>query len=92
MKPNVKKECLKRMSYLKGHLDGVRKMIEKDAYCIDIIKQNKGVINALHKVNELILGSHFDTCVVGAALGKSKKKQRSMVRELMGIYKASNYI
>ncbi len=92
MKPVVKKECLKRMSYLKGHLDGIKKMVEKDAYCIDIIKQNKAVINALHKVNELILGSHFDTCVVGASLGKNKRKQRSMVQELMGIYKTSNNI
>ena len=90
MKPNVKKECLKRMNYLKGHLDGIKKMIEKDAYCIDVIKQNKAVINALHKVNELILGSHFNTCVVGASLGKNKKKQRNMVQELMGIYKTSN--
>lgn len=92
MKQNVKKECLKRMNYLRGHLEGVRKMIEKDSYCIDIIKQNKGVISALHKVNELILGSHFDTCVVGASLGKNKSKQRGMVQELMGIYKTSNKI
>jgi DNA-binding FrmR family transcriptional regulator len=90
MKPTAKKECLKRMNYLKGHLDGIKKMLEKDSYCIDIIKQNKAVINALHKVNELILASHFDTCVVGAALSKNKKKQRSMVNELIGIYKTSN--
>lgn len=92
MKPAIKKECLKRMNYLKGHLDGVRKMVEKDAYCIDVIKQNKAVINALYKVNELILGSHFDTCVVGASLGRNKKKQKGMVKELMGIYKTSNKI
>lgn len=92
MKPNVKKECLKRMSYLKGHLDGIKKMIEKDAYCIDVIKQNKAVINALHKVNELILGSHFDTCVMGASLGKNKKRQQAMTKELLGIYKTSSKI
>lgn len=92
MKANVKKECLKRMNYLKGHLNGVRKMIEKDAYCIDIIKQNKAVINALHKVNEMILGSHFDTCVMGASLGKNKKRQRAMTEELLGIYKMSNKV
>lgn len=80
------------MNYLKGHLSGVKKMIENDAYCIDIIKQNRAVINALHKVNELILGSHFDTCVIGAAFGKSRKKQKDMMRELMGIYKTSNNI
>lgn len=90
MKPAVKKECLKRMNYLKGHLDGVKKMLEGDAYCIDIIKQNKAVINALHKVNELILGSHLDTCVMNVSLGKSKNKQRAMANELLGIYKTSN--
>lgn len=92
MKPAIKKECLKRMNYLKGHLDGVKKMLEADAYCIDVIKQNRAVINALHKVNELILGSHFDTCVVGASFGKNKNRQRAMVQELMGIYKTSNKI
>ncbi|MEO0084651.1 MAG: metal-sensitive transcriptional regulator [candidate division WOR-3 bacterium] len=92
MKPNIKKECLKRMNYLKGHLDGVRKMIENDAYCIDIIKQNKAVINALHKVNELILSSHLDTCVMSASLGKNKKKQKELTKELIEIYKTSNHI
>lgn len=92
MKPAIKKECLKRMNYLKGHLEGVRKMIENDAYCIDIIKQNRAVINALHKVNELILGSHFDTCVVGAALSKKRKEQKKMINELIGIYKTGNNI
>ncbi len=67
-------------------------MLEADAYCIDVIKQNRAVINALHKVNELILGSHFDTCVVGASFGKNKNRQRAMVQELMGIYKTSNKI
>ncbi len=92
MKPSVKKECLKRMNYLKGHLEGVKRMLEKDAYCIDIIKQNRAVINALHKINELILASHFDTCVVGAALSKNRKKQRSLVNELIDIYKTGNNI
>lgn len=75
-----------------GHLEGIKKMIEKDTYCIDVIKQNKGVINALHKVNELILGSHFNTCVLGASSGGSKKQRKDMVQELMGIYKTSNKI
>lgn len=92
MKLNIKKECLKRMNYLRGHLEGVHRMIEEDHYCIDIIKQNKAVINALHKVNELILGSHFDTCVMGVSLGKNKKRQKEMTKELLGIYKTSNHI
>lgn len=92
MKPNVKKECLKRMNYLRGHLEGVKKMIEGDAYCIDIIKQNRAVTNALHKVNELILSSHFDTCVVGTAFSKNRKKQKKMINELIEIYKTGNNI
>lgn len=92
MKPAIKKECLKRMNYLNGHLDGIKKMLEKDAYCIDVIKQNKAVINALHKVNELILSSHLDTCVMNVSLGRNKNKQRAMAEELLGIYKTSNKV
>ena len=92
MQESTKKESLKRMSYAKGHLEGVIKMIEEDKYCIDVIKQNKAVINALHKVNEIILAGHFDTCVLGASLSKNKKKQKEMIEELIGIYKTSNRI
>ncbi len=89
MKANVKKDCLKRLNYLAGHLNGVKKMLEEDRYCIDVIQQNLGVISALHKINERILRNHFDTCVSRAIKFGSKKEKEKALAELMDIFKRS---
>lgn len=87
MKTNTKKDCLKRLNYLIGHLNGVKKMASEDRYCVDIIQQNLGVIAALHKVNERILKSHFDTCVSRAIKFGTKKEREKTLKELMDIFK-----
>ena len=38
-----KADVLKRMAYIEGHLRGIRKMIETDQYCVDILKQTYAV-------------------------------------------------
>lgn len=75
-------ELLHRMSYLIGHLQGVRKMIERDAYCIDVVTQNLGVIAALKKVNEKLLASHIDHCVVDAIRGEDVTEREAKLQEL----------
>lgn len=77
------------MNYLSGHLDGVKKMIEKDKYCIDIILQNEAVISAIKKVNELILENHLSTCVTEAIKGKKEKERKKKIKELLEIFKNS---
>ena len=89
MEEKKKKQIINRVSYLSGHLKGVKKMIEEDKYCIDIIKQNEAVIAALHKVNEMILENHLDTCVTEAIKGKSESERREKINELLEIYKNS---
>ncbi|MEK7627064.1 MAG: metal-sensing transcriptional repressor [Patescibacteria group bacterium] len=87
MQKNIKKECLKRMQYLRGHLDGVCRMIEGDQYCINIIQQNLGVISALHKVNEKLLLSHLEHCVTVAVKSSNAKSRKKVFKEILEIYK-----
>ncbi len=87
MKISVKKDCGKRLNYLIGHLQGVKKMLDEDRYCIDIIQQNLGVISALHKVNECILKNHFETCVSDAIKFGDKKRREKVLGELIDIFK-----
>ncbi|MEW6407611.1 MAG: metal-sensing transcriptional repressor [Patescibacteria group bacterium] len=83
----VKKEVLNRTNYILGHLRAVKKMIEREEYCIDIIHQNAAVCEAIKKVSELILENHLNTCVTGAIRGKSEKERRKKLKELLEIYK-----
>jgi len=80
-----KRVLIKRMNYLIGHLQGVKKMVDEDAYCIDIITQNLGVISALKKVNELILKDHLDHCLVDAIRSDNVAERQEKLQELQAV-------
>jgi len=58
-----KQEVLKRLKYIEGHLNGIRKMIEEDQYCVDILRQTYAVRKAIEKLETVILEGHLHTCV-----------------------------
>jgi len=86
----MKKQILNRMNYFSGHLEGVKKMIKNDKYCIEIIKQNEAVIAAIKKASQLILENHLNTCVTEAIKGKSSKEREKKIKELLELFKNSD--
>lgn len=89
MKRIFKKQILNRMNYLSGHIEGIKRMVKDEKYCIDIIQQNEAVIAAIKKVNEMILENHLNTCVTQAIKGKSEKERKKKIKELLEIFKNS---
>ena len=59
--PDAKHDALNRLSYIEGHLRGIRKMIEDDQCCIDVLKQSFAVRCAIQKFEEVLLRNHLDT-------------------------------
>lgn len=57
------KSLLNRLSRLQGQIGGVRKMIEEDRYCGDVLIQIAAIEKALEKVGLTILRTHMETCV-----------------------------
>jgi DNA-binding FrmR family transcriptional regulator len=90
MQKKFKKQILNRISYLSGHLEGIKKMVEKEKYCIDILWQSEAVIAALKKMNELILENHLNTCVTQAIKEKDGRERKKKIKELLEIFKNSN--
>ena len=80
MDTHTKDAVRRRIKSIAGHVVGIERMIEQDAYCIDVIKQVQAVQAALNKVNDLILENHLHTCVIDAVRGDDKK-QREQVLE-----------
>ena len=78
------KEALNRVKRAKGHLAKVQEMLEKGAYCPDIIHQNRAVQAALKKVDEVILHGHLHSCVLRDVHGKNSEK---MVSEIVDLFK-----
>jgi len=77
------------MNYLSGHLEGIKKMIRDEKYCIDIIKQNQAVISALKKINQMILENHLRTCVTKTIKSRNKKEKAKKIREILEIFQNS---
>ena len=87
MLPETKADVLKRLSYLSGHLEGVRRMVESDAYCVDVLKQTHAVRKAIEKLEALILEGHLQTCVVQ---GIREGRDEQVLQELKDLYQVSN--
>ena len=58
-----KKALINRLSRIEGQIRGIRGMVERDAYCADILIQVSAVSAALGGFNKELLGEHIRTCV-----------------------------
>ncbi|NOZ05086.1 MAG: metal-sensitive transcriptional regulator [Chloroflexi bacterium] len=92
MDAHQKKEMITRLKSVEGHVRGVQRMMDEDAYCIDVIKQVMAVQRALDKVNSLILDNHLNTCVTTAIRGDDPNDRQRVIGELLGIFETSRKI
>jgi DNA-binding FrmR family transcriptional regulator len=58
------KTLINRLSRIEGQVRGVRKMVENDAYCVDILTQVSAIQAALNGFNRELLSNHIRTCVM----------------------------
>lgn len=58
------KDLINRLSRIEGQVRGVKKMIEEDRYCIDILTQVSAVQAAINSFNRVLLNNHIKSCVV----------------------------
>lgn len=55
-----------RLRTIGGHLNGIEKMIDQDAYCVDILRQITAVQSALSQVALIMMSNHMNHCVKSA--------------------------
>ena len=87
MATDAKADTLKRLSYIEGHLAGIRRMLEEDKYCVDILKQTYAVRRAIEKLESILLEGHLHTCVVE---GIKDGREDQVVGELTELYILAN--
>jgi DNA-binding FrmR family transcriptional regulator len=58
-----KRDAALRMKTVQGHLQAVVDMIDRDEYCVDVMKQIAAVQSSLERVNRLLLQNHLETCL-----------------------------
>jgi DNA-binding FrmR family transcriptional regulator len=83
---------LKRLKTIEGHLKGVVRMVEEDAYCIDVIRQIQAVEAALNKVSAQILEDHLNSCVITAIQGDDPKERERVLKEISEVFEMANKV
>ena len=74
---------LQRLNKIQGQINGVRKMIEENRYCIDIVAQIKAVTAALRQVQLGVLETHVHHCVADAVSSGKPEQIDEKIEELM---------
>ena len=84
MELDQKNKLIKRLKIIEGQVRGVQSMVEKDAYCINIITQSSAIKQAISGIEDVLLENHLSTCVVNQ-IRQGKDKQPT--KEILKVYK-----
>lgn len=87
MKDNT--DILRRLKSIEGHVRGIERMLEEDAYCIDVIRQIQAVQAALNKVSTIILENHLNSCLITAVRGDKPEERERVLKEISEVFEAS---
>ena len=82
----TKKKVLARLRRVEGQTAALRRMVEEDTYCVDVLTQISAAQGALGKVGQIILGSHVRTCVSQAFDRGTEQDKVEKVEELMDVF------
>lgn len=80
----------KRLRNIEGHVRGIQRMVDEEAYCIDIIRQIQAVQAALRKVSTIILDEHMNSCLISAVRGDDPKEREQVLHEITSVFEAAN--
>jgi DNA-binding FrmR family transcriptional regulator len=77
------KKLQNRVSRISGQIEGLRRMIDEDRYCVDILTQIAAVRSALDSLGVTLLSDHIQHCVTGSehAHGHAKKQSPEALAE-----------
>jgi DNA-binding FrmR family transcriptional regulator len=70
---------------IEGQIRGVQRMIEEKRYCIDILTQLHSVVGAILSVEDKVLKSHLENCVVSACASKSEREKETKINEILDL-------
>jgi DNA-binding FrmR family transcriptional regulator len=82
-------EILRRLKSVEGHVRGIERMVQEDAYCMDVVNQVLAVQRALKKVSALVLDRHLHTCATSAIRGEDVVERERILGEILDLFEAT---
>ena len=86
---DIKKRALHRSKIIEGQIRGLQKMINDEAYCMDILTQSLAIQKSLSSLNKLLIENHVKTHVSEMLESGSEDKKKMAVNDLLDMYELS---
>jgi DNA-binding FrmR family transcriptional regulator len=80
-----KEDVLRRLNRIEGQVKGLRRLVEADTYCVDVLTQISSVHEALRGVGKVIMRDHLQHCVTDALRTGDDAKAERTYQELMDV-------
>lgn len=87
---DIKKRAVHRSKIIEGQIAGLQKMIDNEAYCMDILTQGLAIQKSMASLNKLILENHLRTHVTDMLNTTDEKQHEKAVIELLSLYELNN--
>jgi CsoR family transcriptional regulator, copper-sensing transcriptional repressor len=87
---SIKKRALHRSKIIEGQFKGLQKMIDNEAYCMDILTQSLAIQKSLASLNKLVLENHLRTHVTDMFNSDNPAQQAKATEELLKLYELHN--
>ena len=85
----TKASLLARLRTIEGHVRGILRMVEGDAYCPEVLAQAQAVQRAIDRFTLELLEHHLETCFVSAVRSDSEQGRMQALREILDIFQTS---
>jgi DNA-binding FrmR family transcriptional regulator len=85
-------QAARRLKTVEGHIAGIRRMVDEEAYCIDVIRQIQAVQSALNKVAKIVLEEHLHSCVITAVRGEDPDDRERVLQEIIDVYETATKV
>lgn len=79
------RQVKERLNRIAGQVAGLKKMVDEDRYCIEILTQISAVQEALRGVSKLVMQNYLETCATSAIRSKQRGKAEKIYQELMNV-------
>jgi DNA-binding FrmR family transcriptional regulator len=79
-------ESSRRLKTAEGHIRGIERMLQEEAYCIDVIRQIQAVQSALSKISLQMLDDHLHSCLTTAVRGEDANARERVLQEIAEVF------
>lgn len=87
---SLKQQSLINFKKAASSLEKIKKMVEENKYCIDIMQQNLAVIGLLKSAHQMLLEGHLKSCFKNAMESRNEKRKHAMIQEILKVTKIAN--